>query len=416
MTYKPSEKTCKLAAAADKAVGQHPASNSPTVNCDEFKKLDYSIELKSGGNRVLTPLEIPDFKELPSGNTKNKESIDFVVTRNKDKADDLLIEVFDGATLLFSDANTSGLLSGGDWQWDGYDTSGILDTRVLKSKNLKVRLTASNTQKQQVNEFKLSNKAKEVDWVDAKVDRNAQTVEVTVRPSFSDGGVEGTDTYNLTSVAVPYSSLMQLAKDGIELYWSRNGSRPKNIGTAVNTPKGAFQITVTADVNTTPHAEALTLIELLDQKPGRFQRSNTITNRIYHNLGFRYRESRSPASSSPDPDQLVLNKALPTADGGFKRTAAHEFGHFILAAYGGGGFWKGYSSTHKGSSTWASQEPIPGKHVPLTGEIDLMHYHENRHINAMPRDPVLADRLSRTVAAEQDVNSLLWLSRIRFND
>jgi hypothetical protein len=95
---------------------------------------------RSSGNRILTPLEIPDFKELPSGSTKNKESIDFVVTRDKDKADDLLIEVFDGATLLFSDVNTSGLLSGGDWQWDGYDTSGILDTKVLKSKNLKVRL------------------------------------------------------------------------------------------------------------------------------------------------------------------------------------------------------------------------------------------------------------------------------------
>jgi hypothetical protein len=33
MTYKPSEKTCKLAAAADKAVGQRPEPKSACVQC-----------------------------------------------------------------------------------------------------------------------------------------------------------------------------------------------------------------------------------------------------------------------------------------------------------------------------------------------------------------------------------------------
>jgi hypothetical protein len=112
-----------------------------------------------------------------------------------------------------------------------------------------------------------------------------------------------------------------------------------------------------------------------------------------------------------------LSNALPVADAEVKQTAAHEFGHFILAAYGGGGFWKGYSSTHKGSSTWAFQEAIPGNYIPLTGEIDLMHYQEKRPLNtSTPKDPLPQDQRNRSVAAEQDVNSLLWLSRVRFND
>jgi hypothetical protein len=145
---KPSEELCKLIADVDKAVGQNPQPKSAIVNCDEFREPDYRIKLKSGGNRILTPLEIPDFKELSTGSTKNKEAIDFTITHRMGKADSLLIEVLDGGKVLFSDANTAGLLSGGDWQWDGYDTAGVLDTKVLKSKNLKVRLTASKGSKQ----------------------------------------------------------------------------------------------------------------------------------------------------------------------------------------------------------------------------------------------------------------------------
>ena len=65
------------------------------------------------------------------------KTIDFVVTHCIGKTNSLLIEVFDGGTVIFSNANTVRLLSGGgDWQWDGYDTSGVLDTKVLESKNL----------------------------------------------------------------------------------------------------------------------------------------------------------------------------------------------------------------------------------------------------------------------------------------
>jgi len=107
--------------------------------------LDYRLGLKSGGNSVLTPLEIPDFDELKSGTSKNRELVDFVVENRMDAADSVKLEVLDGEKLVYAEANTAPFLPPGKypWQWDGYDTAGILDTKVLKSPNLKVRLTAT---------------------------------------------------------------------------------------------------------------------------------------------------------------------------------------------------------------------------------------------------------------------------------
>jgi hypothetical protein len=166
--------------------------------------------------------------------------------------------VLDGGKVLFSDTNPAGLLSDGDWQWDGYDTAGVLDTKVLKSKNLKVRLTASKASKQYVGELKLSNKAKEVDWVDAKVDRNGNTAEITVRPSFSDGGVwdseaERTEQFGIFASAssrpkfksAPYADLLKMAKAGIEKYWTRDGSRTNGTNPPVNTAQGVSAVKVT---------------------------------------------------------------------------------------------------------------------------------------------------------------------------
>jgi hypothetical protein len=360
------------------------------VNCDEFKELDYSIKLKSGGNRVLTPLEIPDFKELSSGSTKNKESIGFVVTRNKDEADELLIEVFDGATLLFSDIDTSGLLSGGDWQWDGYDRSDVLDTKVLKSQDLKVRLTARNTQKEQVKEFKLSNKANEVDWVDAKVDRNAQTVEVTVRPSFSDGGISGDPIPGYTPKT--FGQLEAMAKQGIEMYWTRDGSRANGTNSSVKTAKGKFKVTVIAEVNAKPQARNFPLIENLDNS---FGRSTSLLGfqKIYHNPGWGHLNGYSGS----DVDALL------------KHTAAHEFGHLVLNEYGKSSN-PDYSWTHKGTSTEYTQKKLPGNPYPTgtADELDLMKYYSTT--------PPLVAEIARSIAATEDVKGLLWLNRIYFND
>ena len=51
----------------------------------------------------------------------------------------------------------------------------------------------------------------------------------------------------------------------------------------------------------------------------------------------------------------------------------------------------------------------PGTSYPATGEVDLMKYAEN---NRLPS--TFQDFWDRSIAAEEDVKSLLWLARMRF--
>ncbi|MEH6687960.1 MAG: PAAR domain-containing protein [Halopseudomonas sabulinigri] len=354
-------------------------------------ELDYQIMLKRGGNRVLTPLSIPDFKELEQGQTENSETIDFLVKNLKQIAEQLTLEVFDDQSLIYSEQNTTSLLPQGEhlWQWDGYNQSGILDTQVLKSSKLFVRLTAKKNSKQYITELHLGNTAKEVDWVDTKIDRSSATVEVTVRPSFSDGGVAGK---NSQLTAKTFSELTELAKIGFEHYWSRNGKRPDGIGASIQTSRGAFSVKVTADVNAEPSAKDFPLISCLKEDFGR-STSFAMFKKIYHNLG--------PWWSVNYPGYY--------ADEDFKHTSAHEVGHLILNEYGDGGVIPNYSWSHKSTSTVLTQSPHENHPTPVSGEIDLMHYHSDR-----PK--TLPDYWARSVASEQDVKGLLWLTRIKFDD
>lgn len=353
--------------------------------------LDYSIKLRRGGNHVLTPLAILDFDELKSGITKNQEAIDFVIVNRAQVADSLALEVLDGTRVLYAEPSTAALLPVGEhpWQWDGYDTSGVLDTRVLKSHALKVRLTASKGGKVQVFELPLSNDAKESDWVDSRIDRNSTTAEVTVRPSFSDGGIKGK---NPSLTAKTFEQLKAMAKQGIECYWSRDGRRGNNVDLPVTTSRGTFRVAVIAEVSAKPSAKDFPLIELLDSDFGR-STSFAMFKKIYHNAGF-WTSMGWPASA---------------ADDDFAHTSAHEFGHLVLNDYGDEGLIPNYSWSHKSSSTVLTQSPVESHPVPARGEIDLMHYHSNS-------PPSMPDYWARSIASEQDVKGLIWLSRVKFND
>ncbi len=374
-----------------------PAAQAAEASSEE---LDYRLRLKSGGNRVLTPLGIPDYKELKKGTTKNSEKIDFLVHNRKQVADNLTLEVLDGSTVVYAEPNTATLLPIGEhiWQWDGYNQAGVLDTKVLKSPDLMLRLTAVRGGQRQIVELRLSNKAKEVDWVDSKIDRNARTVEVTVRPSFSDGGVKGSIP-GLTPT--PYEQRESFAKAGIELHWSRNGTRAPGIGNAISAARGAYQLTVIADLGNEPKAATFPLTENLTSDGGR-STSFGIFRTIHHNLGWAY---------SSFAKAKISNAELTARDYAcedFLYTAAHEFGHLILNSYGDGGLVPHYSWTHKGSSTLMQNE-IEGTETPRSGEVDVMHYFMHHTVNSR-------DRWSRTVAAEEDAKGLIWLARVKFHD
>ena len=82
-------------------------------------------------------------------------------------------------------------------------------------------------------------------------------------------------------------------------------------------------------------------------------------------------------------------------------------GHEILSAYGG----ESYSYGHKGTSNVVTQTERAldsgGETYPATGEIDLMKYYHGGYPS---------DYYSRIVAHEVDVESLIWLARVRFDD
>ncbi|MDR2924358.1 MAG: hypothetical protein LBU76_00090 [Azoarcus sp.] len=185
-----------------------------------------------------------------------------------------------------------------------------------------------------------------------------------------------------------------MAKRGIEHYWTRDGSRPGGVGAPVDTAKGAFSVTVKADVNAEPMADGFALKELLQKRrewgfirPDDSTSAGTLSQ-IVHMAHFWIVERR----------QTVFE-----VDAAFEHTAAHEFGHRILGAYGN----RDYSWGHKGTSDKYIQKTKKGIQHPAIGEIDLMKY---GILSASNRD-----YWNRSVAAEEDVKGVLWLTRVKFN-
>ena len=90
----------------------------------------------------------------------------------------------------------------------------------------------------------------------------------------------------------------------------------------------------------------------------------------------------------------------------FRETSAHEIGHTILKAYGG----TFYSYGHKGSvNTVTQNQKSSAPSYPLSGEIDIMPYLRDNKYGNKRRQPNIYQRL---VASEEDVLSLVWLSKL----
>jgi uncharacterized Zn-binding protein involved in type VI secretion len=363
--------------------------NASTNHLPIGSVLDYTISLRLDGNRTLTPLEVPDFKNLPPKPTRSSERIEFSIRNRKFAADVITLEIFADNEIIYTETETTAFLQPGehDWYWDGYNDAGVLDTGLLKQCTLKVCLTAKKGDQQRTFETLIIFKAK-VDWLDAKINRGLSmgenfkiTANITLRPSFTDGGATGPSS----SVSTPYEVLLAWAKEGIEHYWSRNSTRNQDIAYSVSTPKGTCLIAVHADINVSPAAPNFKLIDNLSNDA---KRSTSLGGfrKIYHNLGPRLKSPFNPKHYASQE---------------FKETAAHEFGHLILNEYGG---TTNYSWLHKGTSNLA-QQAKPKNPTPRSGEIDLMHYFSDYNIYS-------DDRYDRTTASEQDVRSLLYLSRV----
>ncbi|ASV56028.1 hypothetical protein LJPFL01_2665 [Lelliottia jeotgali] len=115
-----------------------------------------------------------------------------------------------------------------------------------------------------------------------------------------------------------------------------------------------------------------------------------------HNLGYYY--DRYLQGKEKDSYIATENQ--------FKLDAAHELGHVVLNKYAPHSS-PDYSWSHKGTSTVFTQEALTGTPMPNAGEIDLIKYSDH-HLGA-------SDVYSRSVAVNEDVNGLIWLSRVKFD-
>ena len=314
--------------------------------------------------------------------------------------------------------------------WDGFNNDNIYDSSKFNNKKLKAVITASKNGKEKSKEVEFSTKYDEVEWMDVKIDKNNKKIDTTVRVNLKDGGAEGLEcssymtggrdethweercpwdkipTTSLIAGKEPiktrtrsFAELERLAIDGLNYHWGRN----KNHAAAkdVKILGESYEVYANA-VNTTE--KSMDDISLVYNTNGSWMRSgnpgtatlnpiswigNLISREaVCYNVGYiKYSNGWSHESEFNE-------------DVNFKETSAHEVGHEILKSYGG----TTYSYGHKGSVNVVTQSNSSSStNYPVTGEIDIMPYYNN-YIPITER--------KRMAAAEKDVLSLIWLTKI----
>lgn len=352
----------------------------PPSSCvqDEAEQFAVGVRLASHGRgHTLTPLAIYAFNSDPS-----VEGLDFDVSILHRAANRLTITVStDDGTIIYQSENALGCLDAGTyrWTWNGYSNRGILDTRVLKSKII-VDVEGCCQSTVAADRLKISGRAAHVDWVDVSVNRATSSIDVYLRPNFTDGGVR-----DLPKGEIPlfsHEELVKLAERGIELYWSRN----------VCTMAGAYKLIMHCKSSSAKCMDDVSII----YNAGEWLRSSnpgTMTgNPITWIAQFAY-------------ERIVYNHSSARPKTHFMITSAHEIGHEILKSYGG----TAYSYEHKGTSTlFQSTKAVDkgGENEPTQpDEVDLMKYYNKID---------WATNVPRIKASEADALSLLWLAAVCF--
>lgn len=148
----------------------------------------------------------------------------------------------------------------------------------------------------------------------------------------------------------------------------------------------------------TPALYTVSQFDLIENLDNEYGRSTSLAGfrKVNHNLGYYY--DRYLQGKEKDSYIATENQ--------FKLDAAHEMGHVVLNKYAPHSF-PDYSWSHKGTSTVFTQESLSNTKMPRNGEVDLMKYSDD-HASAMVQ-------YLNSVAANEDVKGLVWLSRVKFN-
>ncbi|WP_346883767.1 hypothetical protein [uncultured Algibacter sp.] len=366
-------------------------SSSASGNCPLVGKM---ITIKKRKNKSFVPLGVPKF----NGSIEEEGLVfDMKIEKTLTPVDKINIEILNkqNGTIIFQEEITDrNKLSEGDheWTWDGFDTNDVLDTKLLRSLEIEIKATAfMGTQSSfHSEEFKIKRELKHK-WVDIKINKSNNTIDVTLKINFKDGGTNGlnrrvpasviTNNGNIAPIRTrteTFSTLKSWAISGINQYWSRN--------VVINGI--TYSVSINAIQSSANSMKTPKIIYCTNQTGGR-SRNWEASRILFYNIGYlKYK------------GQWYLANKNKT-DKHYRHTSAHEVGHEILKAYGG----HLYSKRHKETSTLVTQSPLPNTPYPLRGEIDLMKYSSDRYY---------PNRFyTHSKAAEKDVNGLIWLTKIK---
>ncbi|MFZ4861160.1 hypothetical protein ACL9RF_03160 [Sphingobacterium sp. Mn56C] len=301
--------------------------------------------------------------------------------------------------------------------WDGFNDDEVYSSKLLTHElGLTATIVAFGDEKMKDYTTAVFNYSyNTVQCVDIWIDNKTCMVEVALRVRLRDAGALGASFYAANKIpnkelihGIPaikvathsFEDLRRFALEGINYHWGRNKihkqgkyvkinnkpyevyvrakNRRKNVMTEIyllyNTNNK-----VVASGNPVQVPEEL---EALYGKRGSWSVICFNVGYIEHEHGWDYHD-------------VYETKLL------FREIAAHEIGHDILAYYAG----DAYSSSHKGTSDIDTQIINPDAPCrPATGEFDLMQYYQ---------DTLSSKDLFRSVAAEEDVLGLLWLSKVK---
>lgn len=325
--------------------------------------------------------------------------------------------------------------------WDGFDNNEVYDSRRFDNKKLKAKITAIKGGFQKSIEIEFSTEYNKEKWADVKIDRNAKRIDLEMRVNLKDGGAKGFQTENyreplddprmpsyrqrhasdriprdyrdrmgiapFTSPTRSYEQLKQLAIQGLNYHWGRNSGHA--VAKNVKIAEQPYEFYLDAK-NIDDDDKSIDDISLIYNTNGPWMRSgnpgtveglisaigNLVSREaICYNVGYiEYSNGWGYRTDNMEENE-------------FKDTSAHEIGHTVLKAYGG----TDYSYGHKGSvNVYTQTQKASAPELPLSGEIDLMPYYRE---NALGGESSQPNYHRRRVAAEKDVLSLLWITKIK---
>ena len=295
------------------------------------------------------------------------------------------------------------LLGSHQFSWDGFDDQGIYDSCRFNGHRVEARLTAilggvvQTIRRSFYAEYKIAN------WLDLRIQRQSRIITATLRTNFT--VAKNKDVKH--NSAIPADVLKSIGKDpiypisktndellrmamaGLGYHWGRNHLHAE--GKFLNLEDhGRYEIYVQAENTDKNYIKSPKIVFQLNSRARR-SRNWELSRLLFYGIGYLKNSGKWCYCNEKQADEE------------FKCVTAHEIGHEILLAYGG----HLYSKTHKNSSTLLTQRPLGNYLYPPQGEVDLMLYY------AAVKQPPFPQRIyARSVAAEADVKSLIWLNKL----